>query len=40
MKVKMQFFIQESESYNWFEGIVHYYDKHTRNYAVYSSSDD
>ena len=40
MKVKIQFFIEESKSYDWFEGIVQYYDKHTRKYAVYFSSDD
>ena len=40
MKVKMQFFIEESESYEWFEGVVQYYDKHAKKYAVYFSSDD
>lgn len=40
MKVKMQFFIEESESYEWFEGVVQYYDKRAIKYAVYFRSDD
>ena len=40
MKVKMQFFIEESESYEWFEGMVVRYDKRMKKYAVYFSSDD
>lgn len=31
MKVKMQFFIEESESYEWFEGVVQYYDKRAKS---------
>ena len=39
-KLRCNFFIEESESYDWFEGIVQYYDKHTRKYAIYFSSKD
>ena len=40
MKVKMHFFTEESESYERFEGIVQYYDKCAKKYAIYFSSDD
>ena len=40
MKIKMQFFIEEAKSYEWFEGVVQYYDNWAKKYAVYFSSDD
>ena len=36
----MQFYIEESKSYEWFEGVVQSYDKRAKKYAIYFSSDD
>ena len=35
----MHFFIEESNSYEWFYGIVQYYDKCIKKYAIYFSSN-
>ena len=40
MKIRMRFLIEESKSHKWFDDVVQYYDKCSKKYAVYFSSDD